>query len=183
MSYHKLITSISTAIMILFMVGCATTYAPDNWLPDTDQLQEEAFGGWITLITFPDSSDSQDKWMQYSGEFISLDEENVYLIYDSLFIISKSNIYSSILELDAKSDTEYGLWTFGGTLSTIATGKFAVILAPIWLLEGIPTAVSESVRDRYEIEYPDEEYWEKVKKFYRFPQGIKEINLKNIKMK
>jgi hypothetical protein len=183
MSYHKLIAPLLTLLIILYIVGCATTYAPDNWLPDTDQIQEEAFGGWITIITLPDSLESNDKWMQYSGEFISLDEGNVYVIYDSLFIISKNKIYSSTIELDAKSDMEYGLWTSGGTLLTIATGKYSVILAPIWLLAGIPTAVSESARDRYEMIHPDEEYWEAVKKFSRFPQGVNGIDLKNLRMK
>ena len=184
MFYHKIIISSLVAFSFCLIIGCATTYAPEAYLPDTDDVQTETYGGWITLVTMPDSLSSEEKWMQYSGEFISLDEENVYLLYDSLYRIPKIKIYSSIIELDEKNSTEYGLWTAGGTAATISNGWFLILTAPLWLLGGIPATVGESVRDRYETEYPDSVYWMNVQKFARFPQGLPEnVQLKELKQK
>ena len=121
--------------------------------------------------------------MQYSGEFIAVDENVVYLLYNSVYQIPRHKIYSSVLELDSKSSTGYGLWTAGGTVSTFSNGYFLVITAPLWLLVGIPSTVGESSRDRYEIEYPKDVYWEKVKKYARFPQGVSDIDLTSLKPK
>jgi len=180
---HKIIIFSLLAFSFLLITGCATTYAPEAYLPDTDDVQTETYGGWLTLVTIPDILKPEEKWMQYSGEFISLDEDNVYLLYDSLYLIPKKKISSSIIELDEKNSTEYGLWTAGGTAATVSNGWFLIITAPLWLLAGIPTTIGESVRDRYETEYPDDEYWESIKKFSRFPQGITGIDLTNIKPK
>ncbi len=170
----------------ILISGCATTYAPSDWLPDRDEIQKEAYGGWMTLFVQPDSLIEQDSYLQYDGEFISSDENNVYLLADSLYIIFKENINSGILEIDDKNSVEYGLWTFGGTISTISNGYYLIFTAPFWLLVGIPSTVGESNRDKYEYEEenPDSLYWEDIQKFARFPQGLPEnIEIKNLKPK
>ena len=181
MSIHNKIIFTVLSISYLLFTSCATSYAPDNWLPETDDVQQEIFGGWITLVTKPDSLKPNEKWIQYSGEFISLDEENVYLLYDSIYVIPKKKIYSSTLELDQKNSTAYGLWTVGGIAGTVTNGLFLVITAPLWLVAGIPATVGESVRDRYEEDEPTQEYWDSINKFARFPQGISDIDLTTIK--
>ena len=93
----------------------------------------------------------------------------------------KSKITNSTLELDEKSATAYGIWVFLGTIATISNGYYSVITAPLWLLAGIPVSVGESVRDRYEMEEPTQEYWESIKIFARFPQGVTDIDLASIK--
>ena len=102
-------------------------------------------------------------------------------MYDTLYQLPKRKISNSILELDAKNSTTYGLWVFGGSVSTISHGYYAVITLPLWLMFGIPSAVGESVRDRYETEEPTEEYWDSIQMFARFPQGINDIDLSAIK--
>ena len=178
---HKIIFFFLLNLLFLLLVRCATTYAPDNWLPETDEVPENVYGGWITLITEPDSLNTEEQWMQYSGEFISLDDENIYLLFDSVFQVPKRKIRNSILELDEKNTTGYGLWVSVGTIATISNGYYLMITAPLWLVFGIPAVVGESARDRYETEEPPEEYWESIRKFARFPQGIKDINLTDIK--
>jgi len=166
--------------LILFS-GCATTYAPSGWLPDTDEIQKEAYGGWMTLFVNPDSLNDEDYYLQYDVEFISSDKNNVYLLADSLYIIPKEKIDSGVLEIDDKNSLEYGLWTFGGTLATISNGAYLIFTAPIWLLVGIPSATGESYRDRYEYEKgkTDTLYWEDIQKYARFPQGLNnEIDLR-----
>ncbi len=181
---------IRNLILILFSAilisGCATTYAPSDWLPNTDEIQKESFGGWMTLIVRPDSLIAQDTYLQYDGEFISSDENNVYLLADSLFIIPKENISTGILEIDEKNSVEYGLWTFGGFIATISNGVYLIFTAPFWLITGIPATIGESNRDRYEYdeENTDSLYWENIQKFARFPQGLPDnVELKNLKPK
>ena len=181
MSIHNKSLYVIILISLGLFAGCASTYAPDNWLPDTPDVPQNVYGGWITLITEPDSLNPEEKWMQYSGEFISLDESNIYLLYDSLYQIPKSKITNSTLEIDEKNATTYGLWVFGGVISTLSHGYYSAITAPLWLLFGIPSAVGESVRDRYEEDEPTQEYWDSINKFARFPQGISAIDLSSIK--
>jgi hypothetical protein len=181
MSIHNKIILTIVSISYLLFTGCAASYAPDNWLPDTDDVPQNIYGGWITLITEPDSLSPEEKWMQYSGEFISYDEKNIYLLYDSLYQIPKRIISSSTLELDAKNSSAYGMWVFLGSVSTISHGYYAAITLPSWLIFGIPSAVGESVRDRYEEEPPTQEYWDSIYKFARFPQGVSDIDLTTIK--
>ena len=181
MSFHNKILYSLLTVSLVFISGCATTYAPDNWLPDTEDVTQNPYGGWITIITEPDSINPDEKWMQYSGEFISLDDNNIYLLYDTLYQLPKRKISNSILELDTKNSTAYGLWVFGGSVSTLSHGYYAAITLPLWLMFGIPSAVGESVRDRYESDEPTEEYWNSIQMFARFPQGINDIDLSAIK--
>ncbi len=60
----------------LLLIGCAASYAPDDCLPDTDDVPQNTYGGWITVITEPDTLNPDENWMQYSGEFISLEDSN-----------------------------------------------------------------------------------------------------------
>jgi len=182
MLFHKII--LISAIALFLLGGCATTYAPSDWLPDTDKISNQAFGGWMTLVASSDTTESEKKLLQYGGEFISSDTENVYLLYDTIYIIPKENIYKATLELDEKNSVAYGLWTFGGTVSTISNGYYLIFTAPFWLLTGIPATVGESSRDRYEAENPDVFYWTEVQKFARFPQGLPDdFDLKKLKPK
>jgi hypothetical protein len=181
MSIHNKIIFTIVSISCILVTGCAASNAPDNWLPDTQDVPQNIYGGWITLITEPDSLNPNEEWMQYSGEFISYDESNIYLLYDSLYQIPKSKIRNCTLELDQKNATAYGVWVFLGTISTISNGYYSAITAPLWLVAGIPSAVGESVRDRYEEEPPTQEYWDSINMFARFPQGVSDLDLTTIK--
>ncbi len=168
MYYHNIVIKLTCILSFVFMTSCAVTNAPTDWLSDTKDVASDTYGGWITITAL----DATEKVFEYSGEFIAVDEKNVYLLYDSVYIISKTDIRKSVLEIDEKNSIEYGLWTLVGTLATISNGKFLIITAPSWLLFGIPSVAGESYRDYYESEYPDSLYWESVSKFTRFPQGL-----------
>ena len=180
MFIRKIIFLSLLLIYSLIIAGCATSYAPDNWLPDTDDVPQNTHGGWIAVITQESTSQSDKKWMEYSGEFIALDENNVYLLYDSLYIIPKDIIVNSVIDLDQKNTAIYALWVALGSLSTISNGYYLAITFPLWLAAGIPTAAGESYRDMHEEEYPSEIYWNDVNKFSRFPQGVESIELSNL---
>ena len=178
---HKLLTHFLVSMPFLIFMGCASSYAPTGYLPPTDEIPEEVHGGWITIITAPDKTNSDEKWMIYGGEFIATEDSVIYILYDSLYQIPKWKITNSTLELDEKNTGVYGAWVVGGSLLTISNGYYSVITFPLWLVGGIPAASGESIRDRYEMEYPDEQYWNDIKKFGRFPQGISDIDLNQIK--
>jgi len=172
MLFHKIKFEVLCA-SIVFIYGCATSYAPDNWLPNTDQIEREAYGGWLTLYCNEDSVATSEKEQIMMGEFIACDSTMVFLLSgEDLIIIYKENIVESILELDDKNTGEYAAWTALGTLSTISHGYYAGISFPLWLIVGISASSGESLRDRYVEELPADTYWEEVQKFARFPQGI-----------
>ena len=159
--------------LIIFLVGCATSYAPDNWLPNTNQIQIEAYGGWITLYLKNDSTNHYNPEAT-RGEMISTDSNSVYLFTTSgeLVEVDKATIALVILEIDEKNTGTYTAITVIGALSTISHGYYSAITLPAWLIIGVSTASGESMRDRYEKENPDEECWNEIQKFARFPQGI-----------
>jgi hypothetical protein len=177
---HKKILYSLLLISCVLLIGCAASYAPDNYLPETEDVPKEVYGGWLTVITAPDILNPDENWMQYSGEFIASEDSIIYLLYDSLYQIPKSKITESILELDEKNTTTYGLWVFGGSLLTLSNGVYAGITLPLWLLAGVPAVVGESARDRYEMNEPTAEYWDGIKIFARFPQGVTDIDLTSI---
>ncbi|HEX9251239.1 MAG TPA: hypothetical protein VF870_03305 [Ignavibacteriaceae bacterium] len=178
---HKNIIHSSLLILFLLIAGCATSYAPDNWLPETDKVPQNNYGGWITVIVNESKDETEDIVLQYGGEFIAEDSLNVYLLYDSLYTISKDKIENSIIELDQKNTGSYAAWVAGGSLLTLSNGYYAAITFPLWMVAGIPATSGESFRDRYEADYPDEFYWDNVKIFSRFPQGIDGINLSELR--
>lgn len=167
-------------IFCCLLIGCAASNAPSNYLPATTEIPQNPYGGWITIIAAPDSSMPDDNWLMYGGEFIASEDSVIYVLYDTLYAIPKQKITNSLLELDEKNTTIYGLWVVGGSLLTISNGAYAVFTLPLWLVAGIPAASGESIRDRYEAEYPDENYWEEIKVFARFPQGTTGINLREL---
>ena len=65
----------------------------NRWLPDTDQIQTEAYGGWLTI----DYEPQNDKTIEIRGEYLTSDTSNVYILYDSLYIIPKLKITDAVL--------------------------------------------------------------------------------------
>jgi hypothetical protein len=176
MCYHKIILP---SLLGIILYGCATTYAPDDWLPETEDIQVQAFGGWITVVV-----DENDNWIQYSGEFIGQDDKNVYVLYDSIYILRKKFVQSFVLELDQKNISLYAGWAAAGILITpFANGALSIISEPIWLIGGISAASGESTRDRFEIELPANIDWQIINNFARFPQGLDDIDLNIVRPK
>lgn len=178
---HEKAFYVALLIFSIIAIGCATTYAPDNWLPDTDEVSQSAFGGWMTLIVNMSISEKDEKILQYGGEFIADDSLKVYLLYDSLYVIPKEKIENSVIEIDDKNTGAYAAWVVGGSLLTLSNGYYAAITFPLWMVGGIPAVSGESLRDRYEADFPNENYWDEVRIFARFPQGVDGINLTEIK--
>lgn len=184
MLIHNKIFIVCNLFSLFIIAGCAASQAPTNWLPGTENYPGNSFGGWMTIVTSVEINNGKERFFQYGGEFISQDEDNVYILYDTVYMISKRDIKKVILELVEKSTTGFGLWTLGGTVATLSNGYFLVITAPLWLIAGTEAAVGESTRDLYESDNPDLLFWNNVMKFARFPQGFPtNINLSKLKPK
>ncbi len=181
MCIHKKILLFLMMSPLLILIGCAASLAPENYLPETEDVPQDVYGGWLTITTSPDSLNPNEKWMMYGGEFIAYEDSVVYLLYDSLYQIPIRKITESTLELDEKNTTTYGLWVLGGSVLTISNGAYGIITLPLWLVAGIPTVSGESMRDRYEMDEPTQKYWNSIKMFARFPQGLRGIDLSTIK--
>lgn len=179
MLIHKILNIFLFASVII-IAGCAHSYAPKRWLPDTRQIQTEAYGGWLTI-----EYKSQNKKAEtIKGEYIASDSTKVYILFDSLSIIPKDIIKSAVLEIDDKNTGPYSGWTTLGSVSTLSHGKFLIFTFPIWIATGVSASSGESFRDRYAEDNPADAYWNKIIKFSRFPQGLPEnLNLKTLKRK
>jgi hypothetical protein len=152
--------------------GCASSYAPDNWLPESDKVQEEAYGGWLSLVPVNANPKMSFKHTLIAGEFIGVDSANVYLLGDTLKIIPMDSIKRSILEMAQTNKSKYTGWTVLGSVSTISHGWFLVFTLPVWIIAGTSITSEDSYSNRYEADMPPKEYWKNISKFSRFPQGI-----------
>ncbi len=172
----KLFIAIS---FLILLSGCAATYAPYGWLSNPDQLQTEAYGGWI-VVTYSTKNSGNNKKM---GELIAVSYDSVFVLADStLTVIPTFAIsHARITEYDSHVG-ELGLWVFFGMASTISHGWYLVLTAPIlWLLAGTIAASSRS-HDPI-LDYPKASL-KSFKSFARFPQGLPQnLNRRALKPK
>jgi hypothetical protein len=127
----------------------------------------------------------------FIGEKLDRIEENYFHLFPTVTNFQEATFYlnpdSSLTfnlkykQKDQKNTGSYAAWVAGGSLLTLSNGLYAGITFPLWMVAGIPATSGESFRDRYEADYPDEFYWNGVKIFSRFPQGIDGINLSELK--
>lgn len=181
MLIHKLFPVLVSAVLL---IGCGRTFAPSGWLPETDDYPSNVYGGWMTLVVSTDSAYDNAELFEYKGEFLSSDDEYVYLLADSTYAVNKQNIRSALLELDQKNSSTYALWGVAFLLTPVINGYYAVFTGPFGIISGVAASSTEATRDRYEEKSPGNTYWLNVQKFGRFPQGIpKGIDLKRIQPK
>lgn len=169
MYFHKIIL---TLFALVLFSSCATTNAPEGWLPQAEDIPSDPYGAWCTLSISTNSNLNNMSESIVSGELIAVDDSSVYILNDILIErIDHNSILKSVIELDSKH-YEYGTHSCMGTLSTISHGFFSIFTAPLWILFGWTAAVGETYRDRFVGNPPDKLYWSTAQKFSRFPQGI-----------
>lgn len=173
-----------TLFVLVILSSCATTNAPDGWLPKAEDIPTDTYGAWCTLNIKVNSRLNKSGENVVAGELIAIDDSSIYLLNDVLLDrIPQRNILKSVIELDRKH-YEYGIHTSFGTLSTISHGLVSIITAPMWILFGWPVAIGETYRDRYLGNPPDNLYWNTVRKFSRYPQGISsDVDYQSLKLK
>ncbi len=176
----------SRALMILIasaltvFVGCASVQAPHGYLPDASNAQKNVYGGWITLeYSAGNAVETTD------GEFIAFQDSSAYVLTEFRLIrIPSTDIKRASLDIYSKNTLLFALWTVAGTATTATHGWYLIISAPLWLLTGIPSTISESMDGRLAEEKPSISWWLSTSKFSRFPQGIpKGIDPDNLVLK
>ena len=184
MYYHKVKLIIVSLAITFLLLNCRTIHAPDNWLPENEEMMENAYGGWIYLWII-DPNDEYAYEPDISGEFISYRNGEITILnYDSIYTIDTNSIAEVVLELVDKNVSTIVVWGFFGTLSTMSHGMYLSFSAPIWIMGTTIAASGESYRDVYEAEYPRKKWWAEVKRFARFPQGIPdEVDINKLKPK
>ncbi len=166
--------------VILFFSNCATMRAPENWLPEPEKISEDVYGAWITL-----KLNNINDYYFLGGEFIGYEEKTVFLLNENgLSQIAVEEIQEAIIDLYQRETSSLTGWTVGMTLSTCSHGFGLIFTAPIWIISGIINSVIASHSGRFAKENPDDDWFEAVKRYSRFPGGIsKEVDLYELKLK
>ena len=153
----------------LAVVGCASTGAPDGWLPAATDAPRDPYGAWM-IVEFEKSHDERF----LAGEFLAVDEDSLYVLAGtaetadpvvgvSLEVVKKARI----AHFDPQTGIAVG-WVVAGTLSTASHGMGAAVTMPLWIIVGSVLAGSQSYM-------PLENYpnlnWDEFKMYARFPQG------------
>jgi len=181
MSGIRFLSSITCAAAAAFILsGCASSGAPDGYLPGDEESQWDVYGSWLTLKIRNMTGDST-----LAGEFISVKDSSICILTESrLEFVPYYMIEHVQLESHRNKSDLIGAWAALGTLSTISHGVILVISAPVWLLSGIPMASAESYSGKIIVDTPDLNWWTTNTKFSRFPQGIpNSVDIRKLKLK
>ncbi len=154
----------------LVAAGCASTGAPDNWLPPAETAPLDPYGAWMTVELL----EKKDGKSYLAGEFLAIGRDSLYIIpgYSAepgpIVAISLSGVKkATIAHFDPETGKASG-WVLAGSLSTLSHGIGAGLTMPLWIIIGSSMAGSHS---RTPLEnYPDLT-WDGLRMYARFPQG------------
>nr|HEX4317816.1 hypothetical protein [Kofleriaceae bacterium] len=147
--------------LVLALAACASN--PDPRDPATfEQMQRQAFGGWIEIVTASGAADTGELLAVRHDEVIILDAMNFVQRFP-IAQIARARLWKW------RRDGSYGLWGTLGGLSTISHGIFLVFTLPIWIAtSSIASGVESSAQH---VDIPDAT-WDELVPWSRFPQGI-----------
>lgn len=151
------------SLALVMAVSCKTVVAPKGSVPSRKVLDQEAYGGWVTLTLL----DSQ----KVSGELIALTTHAVVLMNTSANLYQKDSIVGARLVIFNNQSGSLATLTALGSFSTISHGLFLPITLPMWLISGITTSRKEARRINY-VDLTKDRNWEILVPFARFPQGL-----------
>lgn len=169
-------------VFLFSTFNCASVKAPNNWLPEPEKISEDVYGAWITL-RLEDTLDGEYNFV--GGEFLIYENDRLYILnQDELSIINIKDIKEAVIDLYQRETNTLTGWWVGMTLSTASHGWFLALSAPIWLVSGIINSAIASHSGRFAKYFPDEIWFEAMKKISRFPGGLpKGVDLNTLKPK
>lgn len=164
-------------ILMIHVVGCATTTAPRGWLPSPSVVQHEGFGGWISVeYTTGDLKSKAD------GELIAINSNQLFILTTQELVSIPTNSITrmKLTAYNAQSGRVAG-WTILGTLSTLSHGAYLILSAPTWLIGG---CIATSVKSHEpQVTHPPKSL-EEFRAYARFPQGVPEgIDMQSLRLK
>lgn len=157
----------ASLIVFCLLVGCASSRAPEGWLPSAEEAQRDVYGSWIE-ITY----NIGDDLYRDGGEFLAVDSQFLYYVNESglqsvqLSAISKARIVVYRSESGALAG-----WTVAGSISTVSHGYYLVLSLPLWIIAGSALTATCSFEPVIDIEPGD---WDRVRKYTRYPTGLPE---------
>jgi len=155
---------------------CATSLAPDRWLPKLDQVQTQANGAWAVI-----DHRNGGKTITSSGELIAVEDGRILLLGEGgIDQVPVAEVEQTKLEIFRES-RKAALWATLGTLSTLSHGVGLIFSAPVWIISGIGLTAGESRAGMMNFRgLPPKQ----INKFARFPQGLpRGLDLKSLKPK
>ncbi|HJZ86762.1 MAG TPA: hypothetical protein VKN99_16405 [Polyangia bacterium] len=156
--------------------GCASSFAPRNYLRPPREAARTPYGGWLTLW--------QPSGELLSGELIAVDQRRVWLLtylrmpFSDVIDIKRplrllevplAQVVEARLAWYETGEAGLTAWTVLGTLSTIGNGFILVFTGPLWAAVGSVSAARESRAAL--VNYPP---WPLpgMAMYARFPQGL-----------
>jgi hypothetical protein len=157
-------TGICAAALAL-LAACASTTAPQNWLPNAAETQIQGFGSWISLTIDGDTLKTT-----LDGELIAIEQHTVLVLTcDSLFAVNQEEISAAKLTSYYSGASLLALWTVLGVLSTPSHGWFMGLTVPLWVITGSVSSAGQSYAPQKK--YPKLSWYE-LRQYARFPQGL-----------
>jgi hypothetical protein len=162
-------------LALSILIGCVSSKAPHNFLPNPEDVPTEINGGWIEIGLDSPSVD-------YMGELIAVDNDSVHVLTDAgLRSTRVDSVWRARLFYYNSHWGEFAALTTLGFLSTASHGFYAPLTSVMWLIVGVS---SSSVRSRqpmimYTIGHDKPELWDRIRSYSRFPQGLPKVVAKN----
>jgi hypothetical protein len=145
--------------------ACAGNSAPRGWLPEPEEAQVVAYGGWIEL-----THEERDRRRRILGELIAVSADSVWVLDDrGGVVIPTATVRKGKLTAYAPQSGDLATWTVVGTLATISNGAFLIFTAPMWIIGG--TLVTGNESRAPERRHPPLT-WVGLAPYARFPQGM-----------
>lgn len=159
---NRKIYLITITMSLVMILSCATSNAPNDWLPTVPESNFNPYGGWIETTKI-DKSKSE-------GEFLAVDSINLHILtFDGYEIIALSEIEKATVEFYDPEYSKLASWTTGGTLGSLSHGLIGIITIPVWVISGsLATGAQSRAGMRY---YPNND-WEYLKRYARYPGGM-----------
>ena len=156
-------------LVCLALTGCASTGAPDGWLPVPDEAPKDPYGSWVT-VEFQD--EIEEDFLR--GEFLAVDSDSLYVLNpysgssDPVRGVPLGAIKEAkIVSFDPEMDKVVG-WVAMGSVASLSHGLGAAISIPLWMIMGGAMAGSQS---RMPLEIYPQLPWSELNMYARFPQG------------
>jgi len=150
---------------VALVTACASNTAPAGFLPKPDQLQTDAYGGWIELRYLQEGRE-----LRRAGELIAVSKDSVWVLEQAGgVVLATSAVRTGKLTAYTSGVGKVATFTFLGVLSTVSNGVVPILTAPLWIITGTVAGVTEShapERKTPPLGWPD------LATFARFPAGM-----------
>ncbi len=186
---------IITSTLVTFS-GCASTTAPNGWLPYPEETTYDSRGCWIDL-RFNDGKgvgnslismlNNDNGNIRISGELIAIHEDSCFILvyeYDqktTLTSVFNQDIVAAKIGKYDYDDDKVTMHALYGTGSAVTHGWYGILSAPIWIISGILANRKFSNSSIIKYHSRSNDSWTDLRIYSRFPGGVpKSLNRKKI---